>query len=43
MDIDISTSEKEAEIYIYVNQKNCTINKTSDNFSQKCFSQLWKI
>ena len=43
MDINISTCENEAEIYIYVNQKNCTINETtSNNFCQKCIPNYGK-
>jgi hypothetical protein len=42
-DIDISTCSVEATIYLYVNQKNCTINETSDNYCQQCISDYGKI
>jgi hypothetical protein len=30
--IQISTCEKEAKLYLYVSQKNCTMNSNSNNF-----------
>ena len=43
MNINISTCEEEAEIYLYVNQKNCTINITSNNFCQNCIPDYGKL
>ena len=40
--IDISTCEEEGQIYLYVNQKNCTMNEASNNFCQKCISEYGK-
>ena len=42
-DITISTCSEEAKIYLYVNQKNCTINETSDNYCQQCITDYGKI
>jgi hypothetical protein len=39
--LSVYTCETEAKIYLYVAQKNCTINEASDNFCQKCIEQ-WK-
>ena len=41
--ISIFTCEKEANLYLYVNKKNCTINETSDNFCQQCIDDYGKI
>ena len=38
----VYTCETEAKIYLYVAQKNCTINETSDNFCQKCIDGFGK-
>ena len=42
IDINISTCEERAKIYLYVNQKNCTMNETSENFCQQCISDYGK-
>ena len=34
--VNISTCENEAKIYLYVSQKNCTMDEISNNFCQKC-------
>ena len=38
----VYTCETEAKIYLYVAQKNCTINEASDNFCQKCIDEFGK-
>ena len=32
----VSTCVNEEKIYLYVSQKNCTMDKESDNYCQKC-------
>ena len=32
----VSTCANEAKIYLYVSQKNCTMDEASDNYCQKC-------
>ena len=34
--LSISTCENESNIYLYVAQKNCTMNEFSDNYCQNC-------
>ena len=41
--INIFTCEENANLYIYVNKKNCTINVPSDNFCQQCVENYGKI
>ena len=36
--ITTSTCESEAKINLYISQKNCTINETSNNFCQHCIN-----
>ena len=40
--INISTCEKEAKIFLYISQKNCTMNNISKNYCQKCISGYGK-
>ena len=40
--ISISTCQEEGQIYLYVYQKNCSINETSNNFCQQCISEYGK-
>ena len=40
--VNISTCERESTIYLYVAQKNCTMNEISNNFCQKCVSNYSK-
>ena len=41
-DISISTCQEDAIIYLYVHQKNCSMNETSENFCQKCIPDYGK-
>jgi len=38
----VYTCETEAKIYLYVAQKNCTINEASNNFCQNCIHEYGK-
>ena len=38
----VSTCVNEAKIYLYVSQKNCTMNEASDNYCQKCLDEYGK-
>ncbi len=40
--VNISTCEKEAKIYLYIAQKNCTMNEISNNFCQNCIQYYGK-
>ena len=40
--ININTCEKEAKIYLYVAQNNCTMNETSNNYCQQCIPDYGK-
>ena len=41
-DISLITCEEVAKIYLYVSQKNCTMNESSNNFCQKCIKNYGK-
>ena len=38
----VSTCANEAKIYLYVSQKNCTMDEASDNYCQKCIDEYGK-
>jgi len=38
----VSTCTNEAKIYLYVSQKNCTMEEVSDNYCQKCIDDYGK-
>ena len=38
----VSTCVNEAKIYLYVSQKNCTVDEASDNYCQKCIDEYGK-
>ena len=38
-----STCVNEAKLYLYVSQKNCTMDEASDNYCQKCINEYSKI
>ena len=38
----VSTCVNEAQIYLYVSQENCTMDKSSDNYCQKCMDEYGK-
>ena len=39
---DVITCENESNIYLYVAQKNCTMNESSDEYCQNCISDYGK-
>lgn len=40
--VPIKTCEEDAKIYLYVSQKNCSINETSNNYCQNCKEEYGK-
>jgi len=38
----VSTCTNEAKIYLYISQKNCTMEEVSDNYCQKCIDDYGK-